>query len=100
MALARRVRANMLRDLWDEAPDKTMQRFARLRRFEKFGWRERRLAERDMKRVIDALVAKGYVDPGDRSKLYTQVDRRLESMTPRLWQMFCHWRRHHFGRGS
>ncbi len=98
--LTRRFRANMLRDLWNEAPDETLQRFERLRSFEKFGWRERRLAKHDMKRVVDALVAKSYVDPGDLSKLYTQVDRRLESMTPRLWQMFCHWRRHRLGRGS
>lgn len=97
-AMAGQVRANMLKDLWNEAPDKTMQRFERLRSFEKLGWYERRLAERDMKRVIDALVARSYVDPGDRATLYSYVERRLEGMTPRLWQMFCHWRRHHFGR--
>ena len=84
----------MLRDLWGDAPEETLQRFNRLRQLEKFGWRERRLLERDMKRLIDALIAKGFVDPGDRAMLYTEVSRRLESMTPRLWQMFCHWRRH------
>ena len=54
------------------------------------GWRARRLARRDLiRRVIDAIVAHGWVEPSDKPRLAAEISRRLEWTTPRLWQIFC-----------
>ncbi len=88
----------MLDSLWNRAPADTLSRFARMYRGQKLSWPQRRLARRDLKRLIESMDDAGWIDAGDRPQLLTEVDRRLEQTTPRLWQMFCHWRRHHFGR--
>ena len=54
----------------------------------------------DMTRLMDAMINAGIIDPGDRGLVSAHIRRRLESTTPRLWQMFLHWRRHHFGAGK
>ena len=61
-------------------------------------WRERRLFRRDVKRLLDALVAAQALVASDLPLIEADLKKRLESMTPRRWQMFLHWRRHHFGR--
>ena len=91
-------RSRMLERLWHEAPDTTIDRFFRLHMGMKFGWVERRRARQDLCRLIHALIANKWVDPADESLLVAEMNRRLESTTPRRWQMFLHWRRHHFGR--
>ena len=87
----------MLHHVWGEAPASTLDRFARLRRREKLTWAERRVAKREMRRLIGSLVFMGWVEPDDRPLLRHAMDRRLEIASPRLWQRLCHWRRHHFG---
>ena len=97
IAQARQVFEMMLSHVWGEAPAATLYRFARLRRREKLTWAERRVAKRELRRLIGSLVDKGWVEPDDRSLLLRAMDRRLEIASPRLWQRLCHWRRHHFG---
>ena len=97
IAQVQQVFEMMLNHVWNEAPAATLDRFARLRRREKLTWAERQAAKRDMRRLIDSLIDKGWVEPGDKSLLLRAMDRRLEIASPRLWQQFCHWRRHHFG---
>jgi len=87
----------MLERLWRRAPADTLSRFARIYAGQKLSWPQRRLARRDLKRLIESMVDAGWIDAGDRTLLLTELDPRLERTTPRLWQMFCHWRRHHFG---
>ena len=89
--------AQLLSRLWDEVPQESITRFSRLRQRHKLGWRERRLVKRDVKRYIDSMVAANWINITDRPDLIAVMNRQLERTTPRLWQMFCHWRRHRFG---
>ena len=51
------MRRRWLNRLWGEAPGASIDRLDRLRHGMKFGWRERRLLQRDVERLIDAMVA-------------------------------------------
>ena len=68
-----------------------------LRRLEKLSWSDRRAAKRDLRRLIDALIAHGWVEPADKPLLVDEMNRRLELASPRRWQQFMHWRRHRLG---
>ena len=92
------IRARWLNRLCDDASAATADRLERLRSGMKFSWVERRLLRRDLERLIEAMIAAEYLRTEDRSVLDPEIARRLESTTPRLWQMYCHWRRNHFGR--
>ena len=89
--------AQLLARLWGEAPQASLNRFAQVRRREKLGWRERRLAKRDLTRLIDSMLAAEWINEDDRAYLMRVLNGQMEHTTPRLWQMFCHWRRHRFG---
>ena len=91
------VRARLLQRLWGEAPTQTLRRFERMRMDEKLSWRERKSARADMMRLLDAMIAEAVISAEDRALVSAHIQRRLEATTPRLWQIFCHWRRHHFG---
>ncbi len=93
----RLIRARRFERLWGEAPDEVLDRFARVRPWSKLSWRERRAAKRDLIRLIDSMIAAKWIEPGERPLLVAAMNRRLEQVSPRLWQMFCHWRRHRFG---
>ncbi len=88
----------LLRLLMDQVPPETWIRFWRLRAGYKFGWTDYRRTRRDIKLLIDAMIAAKWADPSDRPQMETYAARCLERTTPRLWQMFCHWRRHRFSR--
>ncbi|MCY3865734.1 MAG: glycosyltransferase family 2 protein [Chloroflexi bacterium] len=89
--------ARLLSCLWGEAPQASLDRYAQVRRRERLNWRERRLAKRDLTRLIDSMVAANWIDDDDRVYLIRVLNGQLEKTTSRLWQMFCHWRRHRFG---
>ena len=92
------MRTRRFERLWGEAPPETLDRFAKLRPWAKLSWRERRAAKRDLKRLIESMIAAGWVEPSDRPLLLAEMNSRLEQASPRIWQKFCHWRRHHFQR--
>lgn len=94
------LKRSLLFQLWGEAPQASLDRFARVRRREKISWPQRRLAKRDIKRLIEALIAANWVQASDRQFLIAVMNRQLEWVSPRVWQMFCHWRRRHFGPGN
>ena len=94
----RAARRRALELLWGEAPADALDRFIKVRPGIKLGWRERRLARRDITRLIESMVAAGWVEPGDKAMMLDDMNRRLEGTMPRYWQMIRHWRRHHFGR--
>ncbi len=83
-----------LRRLWGGVCDETLRRFRTLRSNERLNWHDRRLAKRDMKRIIETLVTRGYIRPEERPSLLANMNRQLERASPRRWQQFCHWRRH------
>ncbi|MCY4062101.1 MAG: glycosyltransferase [Chloroflexi bacterium] len=83
--------------LWDEVSDDTLARFRRLGNRHMLNWSDRRAVKADLKRLIESLVDCQLVHPSERSLLKAEMDRRLEQASPRIWQIFCHWRRHHFG---
>ncbi len=91
------ARKRRLERIWGEAPMDALERLALVRAGSKLSWRERRAAKRDIKRLIDSLIAARWVDASERPLLIAVMNRRLEQVSPRLWQIFCHWRRHHFG---
>ena len=76
----------------------SLDRLYRIRKWSKLTWRERRAAKRDITRLIDAFIAAGWVDAGDRPRLIAVMNRQLELVSPRLWQMLCHWYRHRIKR--
>ena len=90
------LRKGVLKRLWPEAPEDTLKRLLQLRRGGQLGWAERRAAKRDLFRLVESMIAANWVEPEDRPLLISAVNGRLEQASPRLWQQFCHWRRHHF----
>lgn len=93
-----KARRDALEKLWGEAPLETLRRFDDIKPGVKLGGSDRRLVRRDYLRLIESMIDHGWVDADDRTLLMDEVNRRLEGTTPRLWQMYLHWRRHHFGR--
>ena len=92
------VRERLLKRLWGEAPRDSLVRFERMRMDEKLGPLERRRAGQDLARLLEAMITHEVIDAADRSLVEAHIQRRLEGTTPRRWQIFLHWRRHHFGR--
>ncbi len=92
------TRIRRLERLYGEAPMDAVDRLARIRPWFSLSRRERRAAKSDIKRLIDTMIDADWVDVNDRPHLIALMNRRLESTMPRRWQMFLHWRRHHFGR--
>ena len=90
------VRQRRLERIWGEAPLDSVERLARVRPWTKLSWRERRAAKREIMRLIDSMIEDGWVEAADRPQLIAAMNRRLERVSPRLWQKFCHWRRHRF----
>jgi len=91
--------ARLLFRLWGEAPQASLDRFDRVRRgWGKLNWLERRRAKHDIKRLIESMITANWIEEEDRAYLIDVMNMQLERTSPRLWQMFCHWRRHHFGR--
>ncbi len=91
------LRSRRLEKLRGEAPNETLDRLANLSAYSRLSWRERKAAKRDLKRLIDSMMAASLVSPSDKPVLIEAMNRRMEQASPRIWQMFCHWRRHHFG---
>ena len=98
--VALEIRRRWLARLWGEAPPACIDRLDRLRKGTKLGWRERRLLRQDLERLLDAMVSSKALVESDLPLLEAELNRRLESAMPRRWQMFLHWRRHHFGSGK
>ena len=96
----RRLKLRTLAELWGDVPEDALDSFDQLRAKKKLGWRERRTAKRYLKRLINAMIAQDWVKPGDKPLLIAAMNRRLEQASPRIWQQFCHWRRHRFPRGQ
>ena len=64
----------------------------------RLNWRERPRARRDITRLIEAMVARNWVDAADEPLLMAEMRHLVESTSPRRWQMFLHWYRHRIGR--
>ena len=83
-----------LERLWGEAPRETLDRFSRIKPFSRLSWRERRAAKRDITHLIESMIDAKWIEPGDRPLLINVMNRRLELVSPHLWQMCCHWYRY------
>lgn len=86
-----------LRRLWGGVCDDALRRFRDMQENRMLSWNDRRLAKKDMNRIIETLVERGYVRPEERSLMVAEMNRRLERASPRRWQQFCHWRRKWLG---
>jgi len=95
---AQTIRRRWLYRVGAEATPDAIDRLDWLSRGIKLDWRERRLFRREIKPLLDALVASQALVANDLPLINAELNQRLEAMTPRRWQMFLHWRRHHFGR--
>ena len=91
------LRERMLHILWKEAPTSVLKRMQDLLLGKRLNWAQRRATKQDLKRLIESLIAHNWVDAEDRPLLLAAMNRRLEQASPRLWQKFCHWRRHRLG---
>ena len=95
-AKGRELKRRMLEQLWNEAPEATLDHLYCLRMRSKLSWAERRSVKQDILRLIESMIAHNWVEPEDRPLLINEMNRRLEQASPRLWQQFSHWWRHHF----
>ncbi|MDE2774578.1 MAG: glycosyltransferase family 2 protein [Chloroflexota bacterium] len=86
----------LLERLLGGVSDETLRCFRSLRQFENLNWRDRRMAKRQMKRIIESLIARGDIRTEERVQLTALMNRRLENASPRRWQQFCYWRRKWF----
>ena len=77
-----------------EVLDLSFAVYEKLRWRRKLSWSERRSAKRGFIGLIDWMIAAKWAEPGDRALMVAEVNKRLEETSPRIWQMFCHWRRH------
>lgn len=77
-----------------EEPAAAQERMRSLKPFTKLSWSQRRLVKRDMRWLMHALVAHELIDAADKPMLVAEMNRRLERVSPRLWQKICHWRRY------
>ncbi len=93
----RDIHACLLNRLMGETPPTFTERIIRLAAGQKFSWRERRQLRRELLRLVEALITANAINEEDRVLLEAECARLLESATPRLWQMFLHWRRHRLG---
>lgn len=94
----RKLKHRNLRRLGFEAPEAAMARFARLGTYTKLSWSGRRTVKKDLRRLIEGMIRENWVEAADRTTLHKEMNRLMEIASPRLWQKFCHWRRHRFGR--
>ena len=95
---AQTIRRRWLQRVGAEATPDFIDRLDWLSTGIKLDWRERRMFRREIRRLLDALVASQALVANDLPLINAELNRRLEAMTPRRWQMLLHWRRHHFGR--
>ncbi len=96
----RRLKRFNLERLGLPEPEATINRLTQLRPHHRLSWRERRRTKRDFTKIIDGMVARGWVKPADRPLLLAEMNRLLERASPRLWQMLCHWHRHRIKRNA
>ena len=75
----------------------SLERFERLPWSKNFGWREWWLLRRDFRRLLKGMVAAQMLAGPDIAIAEADMRKRLESVKPRRWQMFIHWRRHRLG---
>lgn len=94
---SREIRKRWCERLWSEPPGARLERLDRFYAGEKFSWTERRKLRRDLKQLLDALIATNCLEEDDLRLLAPDLARRLESTMPRAWQMFLHWRRYRLG---
>ncbi len=91
------IRQRWLSRLWGEDARATICRLDRLYQGHNFSWREWWLLRREVRRLVDGMLAANIVAASDMPWIEAETSRRLETAMPRRWQMFLHWRRHHFG---
>ncbi len=84
--------------LFGRVSDDTIRRFKTLRQNEELSRTDRRAAQKDFRRIIDAVVRRGYIRPDERHILIDAVDIRFEKHLPRRWQMLRHWYRYRIKR--
>ncbi|MDE2637882.1 MAG: glycosyltransferase [Chloroflexota bacterium] len=92
------IRLRWLKRVSGAASEMSLDRFDRLYWGERFGWREWWLLRRDIRRLLKGMGRAGVLDGRDLEIAAAEIGQRLENATPRWWQIFTHWRRHHFGR--
>ncbi len=80
--------------------DPMLIRFSKFHSKDKLSWQDRRRAKKDMRRIVERTIELQMVDPADRVLMHSDIDRRLERASPRLWQQFCHWRRKRQNKGN
>ena len=85
------IRCNALRRLGAAGAD--IEWIVRKHPLTKLNWQERRQARRDFTRLIEAMVARKWVEEDDESVLRAEMEKLLESTTPRYWQKLLHWYR-------
>ena len=74
-----------------------LERFERLLWSKNFGWREWWLLRRDLRRLLTGMVETQVLAGRDIAIAEAEMRKCLESVKPRRWQMFIHWRRHRLG---
>ena len=94
LAQARIPRLNMLEQLWGQRSEATVDRFERLETRQTQSLVQWLLLNRDLRRLVKALLRENWVDQADEKLLWETVVMRGEEVGPRLWRKFGYWRRY------
>ena len=98
LAQARIPRLNMLEQLWGQRSEATVDRFERLETRQTQSLVQWLLLNRDLRRLVKALLRENWVDQADEKLLWETVVMRGEEVGPRLWRKFGYWRRYRLPR--
>ena len=94
---SRQFKRRAMQSVWSGATGPDIDRLITSTRSHPLGWAERRRLRRDLSSFIDALIAANWLGEADRHVLEAAYAESLSRKTPRLWQMFLHWRRYRLG---
>ena len=94
LAMADIPRLNMLEALWGVRDQGAVDRFATMLPREKLSLPQWLLLNRDLRRLVKALVAAKWVDEADKDLLWATVVQRADDLGPYLWRKFGAWRRY------
>ena len=94
---SREFKRRALQSLWSGASYTAIDRLNAMTSSQPMGWAEKRRLRRELSSCIDALIAANWLGEADRHVLEAAYAESLSRKTPRLWQMFLHWRRYRLG---
>ncbi len=90
------IKRAALRQLWHDMPEATLHRLSPLGA--KFSWKESLAVKRDLKRLIEKMIASNWIEPADRQMLLEEISRHVQVESPYLYRKLRQWFRYRIRR--